>query len=128
MVLKGGKKRAVLVLEDGTIVQGKGFRALKKTTGEVVFNTGMVGYPESITEPSYKGQILIQTYPLIGNYGVSPRYFESDEPKIQGYVIRELCREPSHWACELTLDNLLEMSGVARSARVTSGQICMNRK
>ena len=80
--------------------------------GEVVFNTGMVGYPESITDPSYNGQILIQTYPLIGNYGVCPDHFESDGPKIEGYVVRELCREPSHWASELTLDEWLEKSGV----------------
>ncbi len=88
-------KKAVLVLEDGTILRGGGFGAEKKSYGEVVFNTGMVGYPESITDPSYKGQILIQTYPLIGNYGVSPDHFESDGPQIEGYVIHELCREPS---------------------------------
>jgi len=66
------EKLAVLVLEDGTLVEGIGFGALKKVYGEVVFNTGMVGYPEAITDPSYNGQILMQTYPLIGNYGVQP--------------------------------------------------------
>jgi carbamoyl-phosphate synthase small subunit len=105
-------KEAILVLEDGSFVKGLAFGALKKISGEVVFNTGMVGYPESITDPSYKGQILIQTYPLIGNYGVCPEHFESDSPKIEGYVIHELCREPSHWSSEESLDEWLEQCGV----------------
>ncbi len=72
----------------------------------------MVGYVESITDPSYNGQILVQTYPLIGNYGVCPDHFESDGPKIRGYVVRELCMEPSHWASKKTLDEWLEESGI----------------
>lgn len=72
----------------------------------------MVGYVESITDPSYNGQILVQTYPLIGNYGVCPSHFESDGPKIRGYVIRELCMEPSHWTSRKTLDKWLEESGI----------------
>ena len=67
------KKRAVLVLEDGTFLNGVGFGAIKKVSGEVVFNTGMVGYVEAITDASYHGQILMQTYPLIGNYGCFSR-------------------------------------------------------
>jgi carbamoyl-phosphate synthase small subunit len=106
------EKEAVLVLEDGTVVQGVGFGACTKTFGEVVFNTGMVGYTEALTDPSYHGQILVQTYPLIGNYGVSRRHFESDGPKVRGYVIHELCREPSHWSAELTVDEWLEGCGV----------------
>ena len=105
-------KEAILVLEDGTLVKGAGFGALKKVYGEVVFNTGMVGYPESITDPSYKGQILMQTYPLVGNYGVFPNHFESDHPQIEGYVIHELCRQPSHWSSAMTLDDWLEGCGV----------------
>ena len=105
-------KRAVLVLEDGTTFSGSGFGASKKVYGEVVFNTGMVGYPEAITDPSYKGQILVQTYPLIGNYGVTSTSFESDGPKIEGYVIRELCQNPSHWASELSLGEWLKKSGI----------------
>lgn len=101
------EKNAVLVLEDGTVFRGYGFGALKKTYGEIVFNTGMVGYPEAITDPSYKGQILVQTYPLIGNYGVTTSAFESDGPKIEGYVIRELCKDPSHWSSELSLSRWL---------------------
>jgi len=105
-------KAAILVLEDGSWIEGTGFGALKKVSGEIVFNTGMVGYPESITDPSYNGQILLQTYPLIGNYGIFSEHFESDSPKIKGYVIHELCKEPSHWSSELSLDDWLEKSGV----------------
>lgn len=108
----GFEKEAVLVLADGTLVNGVGFGAVKKSSGEVVFNTGMVGYPEAITDPSYNGQILMQTYPLIGNYGVYPEHFESDNPKIEGYIVHELCREPSHWASKITLDKWLESSGI----------------
>lgn len=114
----GSNKEAVLVLSDGTLVQGIGFGAVGKTSGEVVFSTGMVGYPEAITDPSYNGQILMQTYPLIGNYGVYPEHLESNSPKIEGYIVHELCREPSHWASKLTLDKWLERSGIPGIERV----------
>ncbi|MEE9509858.1 MAG: glutamine-hydrolyzing carbamoyl-phosphate synthase small subunit [Candidatus Bathyarchaeia archaeon] len=110
--IREADKEAILVLEDGTVVQGVGFGAFTKTYGEVVFNTGMVGYTEALTDPSYHGQILVQTYPLIGNYGVSQSHFESNGPKVRGYVIHELCREPSHWSAEMTLDEWLERSGI----------------
>jgi len=97
---------------------GEGFGATRKVQGEFVFNTGMVGYPESITDPSYAGQILIQTYPLIGNYGVCMRHLESDRPQIEGYVVHELCREPSHWSSELQLDEWLVASGIPGIAGV----------
>jgi len=93
-------------------VKGVGFGATRKVSGEVVFNTGMVGYPEAITDPSYNGQILMQTYPLIGNYGVCPDHFESDGPKIEGYIVHELCREPSHWASKKRLDEWLRETGI----------------
>jgi carbamoyl-phosphate synthase small subunit len=112
------RRRAVLILEDGTIMHGEGFGADRKVQGEFVFNTGMVGYPESITDPSYAGQILIQTYPLIGNYGVNTKYLESDRPKIEGYVVHELCHEPSHWSSELQLDEWLAENGVPGIAGV----------
>jgi carbamoyl-phosphate synthase small subunit len=102
----------VLVLRDGTVFEGEGFGASCRVSGEVVFNTGMVGYTESITDPSYWGQILVQTYPLIGNYGVSARDFESDGPKIAGYAVTNLCSEPSHRSSERTLDPWLRESGV----------------
>jgi len=101
-----------LVLEDGTIFRGQAFGAEKTSTGEVVFNTGMVGYTEAITDPSYKGQILCQTYPLIGNYGISQDDFESDGPKIEGYIVREVCTRPSHRTSESDLSSFLASRGV----------------
>jgi carbamoyl-phosphate synthase small subunit len=107
-------------LEDGTLFTGNGFGAVTKKSGEVVFNTGMVGYPESLTDPSYKGQILTLTYPLVGNYGVPPNdlsfglplYFESDHIQPSGLVIHELCTEPFHWASTRTLDKWLQDEGI----------------
>jgi carbamoyl-phosphate synthase small subunit len=113
-------KKAVLLLEDGTSFIGKGFGATKKICGEVIFSTSMVGYTESLTDPSFKGQILTLTYPMIGNYGVPsnkldlgvPMYFESDRVQIQGLVIHELCSEPHHWASTRTLDKWLSDEGI----------------
>ncbi len=107
--------KAVLVLEDGSTFVGYGFGAPKKVSGEIVFSTSMVGYPESLTDPSYKGQILTFTYPLVGNYGVPPydkenevlKYFESDGIKVTGFVVHELCKNPFHWASTRTLDQWL---------------------
>jgi carbamoyl-phosphate synthase small subunit len=114
------KKKAILVLEDGTIFHGHGFGASRKITGEVVFSTGMVGYPEALTDPSYKGQILTLTYPLVGNYGVPsndlnyglPLYFESGQIQTSGLIIHELCMDPFHWASTRTLDKWLLDEGV----------------
>jgi len=108
--------KAVLVLEDGSTFVGSGFGAAKKVSGEIVFSTSMVGYPESLTDPSYKGQILTFTYPLVGNYGVPPydkengvlKYFESDDIKVTGFVVHELCKHPFHWASTRTLDQWLK--------------------
>ena len=113
-------KKAILLLEDGTSFIGNGFGATGKISGEVVFSTQMVGYPEALTDPSYKGQILTFTYPLVGNYGVPsnelnlglPLYFESDHIQVQGLVIHELCHEPFHWASTRTLDKWLLDEGV----------------
>ena len=116
---KAGK--AALVLEDGTVFLGYGFGAAKRVSGEVVFSTSMVGYPESLTDPSYHGQILTLTYPLIGNYGVPsykcdrfgvPIFFESIGIKVTGLVIQELCLTPHHWASERTLDEWLRSEGI----------------
>ena len=104
--------KAVLVLEDGSVWPGEGFGAFAKVSGEVVFNTGMVGYPESITDPSYHGQILCQTYPLIGNYGVWSKSFESEKPRIWGYIVSELCAVPSHATSEKTVDAWLKENGI----------------
>jgi carbamoyl-phosphate synthase small subunit len=111
-------RRAVLALADGTVLEGVGFGASAKIGGEVVFNTGIVGYPESITDPSYRGQILCQTYPLIGNYGVDPARFESSRPQIAGYVVSELCARPSHATSQKTLDDWLRESGVPAIAAI----------
>jgi carbamoyl-phosphate synthase small subunit len=115
-------KDSLLLLEDGTIFYGRSFGAGVDSVGEVVFNTGMVGYIESMTDPSYAGQILAFTYPLIGNYGVPlytdkdefglPRFFESDSIKVKGIVVQEACKEPSHWASKKTLSRWMESEGV----------------
>jgi len=112
--------KAVLILEDGSYFIGHGFGAAKKVSGEIVFSTSMVGYPEALTDPSYKGQILTLTYPLVGNYGVPPYdselglplYFESDSIKVTGLVIHELCKQPYHWASTKTLDEWLKSENV----------------
>src|SRR3990167_2304907 len=87
---------ALLALKDGTIFKGEGFGAESKVAGEVVFNTSLVGYEESLTDPSYKGQILTLTYPLIGNYGVRKDSFESDKVQVEGFVVREFQEFYSH--------------------------------
>src|SRR5690606_4331370 len=94
-----------LILENGMIFQGKSFGAEKATSGEVVFNTAMVGYPESLTDPSNEGQILTFTYPIIGNYGVPPNsetngisdFFESDRIHVRGIIVQDYSHEYSHW-------------------------------
>lgn len=110
--------KAVLALEDGTVVYGVGFGAEKKGLGEIVFNTSMTGYVESLTDPSYNGQILMSTYPLIGNYNVHPEWFESDRVWVEGFVTKELCEHPSHWKGIKTVDDLLKEFSVPGIAGV----------
>jgi carbamoyl-phosphate synthase small subunit len=105
-------KKAVLVLEDGSFFFGEGFGAVGEAQGELVFNTGMTGYVEALTDPSYAGQILMMTYPLIGNYGVCKEDFESDGIKVEGFVVREVCETPSNWRSEKSLPEFLEEQGV----------------
>lgn len=105
-------RQAWLALEDGSVFEGQGFGATAKAGGEVVFSTGMVGYPESITDPSFHGQILCQTYPLIGNYGVDPDSFESPRPRIVGYVVAEHCEHPSHATSRMNLHEWLKKNGI----------------
>lgn len=102
---------AVLGLEDGTIIQGTGFGAEGIVSGELVFTTQYTGYEEALSDPSYKGQILMFTYPLIGNYGVSNNCFESDGVKAEGLVVREACPEPSHHRSKRTIFQLMEDEG-----------------
>ncbi len=104
--------KAVLGLEDGTVVKGRGFGAEGIATGELVFATSYTGYEEALTDPSYKGQILMLTYPLIGNYGVSYENFQSDGIKAEGFVVREVCDHPSHPKSKSTLHKFLEKEGI----------------
>ncbi len=100
-----------LVLEDGPVVRGASFGACAKVFGELVFNTNMTGYTEALTDPSYRGQILLMTYPLIGNYGVDPAWMESDEIQVTGFVVREACATPSHAKSQATVDSFLREHG-----------------
>lgn len=104
--------KAALALEDGTYVEGRAFGADKNAVGEIVFCTSLTGYVEALTDPSYKGQILMMTYPLIGNYGVCRDDFESDSVKVEGFVVKELCREPSNFRSQATVNYLLRLCGV----------------
>ncbi len=100
--------KAALVLEDGTVVEGCGFGAEGLAQGELVFNTSMTGYVEALTDPSYAGQILMMTYPLIGNYGVCSEDYESDRIQTKGLVIKNLCKHPSNWRSQKNLDQFLK--------------------
>ena len=101
------KAPAKLALEDGTVFTGHGFGATGETFGEVVFNTSMTGYQEVLTDPSYKGQIVTMTYPLIGNYGINAEDRESRVPQVEGFIVRELTRIPSNFRSHETLDGYL---------------------
>lgn len=92
---------AKLILENGMIFEGKAFGYLEETVGEVVFNTGMTGYQEVLTDPSYYGQIVTMTYPLIGNYGLNLDDNESKSPKVRGFIVREACDYPNNFRCEM---------------------------
>ena len=98
---------ARLILEDGTVFKGKGFGSNVEVIGEVVFNTSMTGYQEMLTDPSYAGQILIPTYPLIGNYGINKMDVESNKVQVSGFVVRNHCENPSHPLSEMTIDQYL---------------------
>jgi carbamoyl-phosphate synthase small subunit len=104
--------QARLLLQDGTIFTGKSFGSEGESTGEVVFNTGMTGYQEVLSDPSYCGQIVTMTYPLIGNYGITRDDFESVKPFIHGFVVREHEEAPSNWRSQYTIDNLLKEYGI----------------
>ena len=103
---------ATLVLEDGTTLRGWSFGARGETTAEIIFHTGMTGYQEVITDPSYRGQMVIMTYPLIGNYGVAPLDDESWRPQVSAFIVRELAPLASNWRAELTLHDFLARHGV----------------
>jgi carbamoyl-phosphate synthase small subunit len=107
-----GDVPAKLALEDGTIYTGRSFGARGEACGEVVFNTSMTGYQEVLTDPSYKGQIVAMTYPLIGNYGINPEDTESRAPQVEGFIVRELSRMPSNFRSCGTLPDYLAENGI----------------
>ena len=125
------KKAAVLILEDGTKFEGFSFGADRSVSGEVVFNTAMMGYPESLTDPSYRGQILVLTYPLIGNYGVPPfteedgmlKFFESDSIHIKALVVADYSFEYSHWNAAQSLADWLKANDVPAIYGVDTGAV-----
>ncbi len=125
------KKSARLILEDGTVFKGFSFGAETSVSGEVVFNTAMTGYPESLTDPSYRGQILVITYPLVGNYGVPAdtmengllKFFESDRIHIKGLVISDYSWEYSHWNAVKSLADWLRANNVPGIYGVDTRQI-----
>ena len=90
-------RKSFLILENGKVFEGKGFGAEKDVVGEIVFTTAMTGYLETLTDPSYYGQVVVQTFPLIGNYGVIPSDFESSRPALKAYIVRNRCQEPSNF-------------------------------
>ncbi|MCH2501639.1 MAG: glutamine-hydrolyzing carbamoyl-phosphate synthase small subunit [Dehalococcoidia bacterium] len=109
---------AYLVLEDGSIHEGVGFGAEADGLGEVVFNTSMTGYQEILTDPSYAGQLVTFTYPLIGNYGINPQDFESSRIQVGGLIVREDCDLPSHGRSDRTLHEFLESQGIPGIAEI----------
>ena len=125
-------KKATLILEDGTRFEGTSFGCCKPVTGEVVFNTAMTGYPESLTDPSYAGQIMVLTYPLVGNYGVppftlapdgTPYFMESDRIYAKALVVADYADRYSHWnACE-SLDQWLQREQVPGITGIDTRQL-----
>jgi len=105
-------KKAMLATENGLVFEGRAVGAEGETTGELVFNTSMTGYQEILTDPSYAGQVITMTYPLIGNYGVNPDDVESRRPFVNGFVMRECCLEPSNWRAKQSLPEYLREHGI----------------
>lgn len=104
--------KAILALEDGTFFEGNSFGVEGEVIGEIVFNTGMTGYQEVLTDPSYSGQIVTMTYPLIGNYGVNFDDIESVKPQVRGFIVRELCKTPSNWRSIENLNEYLRRNNI----------------
>ena len=117
------RQNAYLVLEDGSVYPGKRLGAAEITTGEVVFNTSMTGYQEMLTDPSYGGQILVPTYPMIGNYGTNVADVESTCIQVNGFVVREACGEPSHPLSTGTIHEYLENNGTSGISEVDTRAI-----
>ena len=116
------RRKAWLVLKDGSVYEGLAVGADRDCLGELVFTTGMTGYLETLTDPSYAGQIVIQTFPLIGNYGLIPDDFEG-KPHLRGYVVRELCEFPSNFRSEGTLESFLIQNGIPGISGIDTRQL-----
>jgi len=116
-------KKAILVLEDGSVYQGYSFGAETTTYGEVVFDTSMTGYQEMLTDPSFAGQILLPTYPLIGNYGINEADFESKQIQVRGLAVREYCSQPSHWQSTRTLHEFLLAYGIPGISEIDTREL-----
>lgn len=112
-----------LILENGQVFEGQCFGKISDAVGEVVFNTGMTGYQEILTDPSYYGQIVSMTYPLIGNYGTNLDDVQSDSPKVKGFIVRELCKVPNNFRCEIDLDVYLQKNNVAGIEGIDTRQL-----
>ncbi len=104
--------KAELILQNGVKFTGSAFGYVKETVGEVVFTTSMTGYQETLTDPSFAGQIVTMTYPLIGNYGINLEDMESRKPFLKGFVVREKCDLPNNWRCEMELDGFLKQNKI----------------
>ncbi|MEM2990691.1 MAG: glutamine-hydrolyzing carbamoyl-phosphate synthase small subunit [Halobacteria archaeon] len=120
--------KAILALEDGTVVHGTGFGARGIALGELVFATSITGYEEALTDPSYNGQILMLTYPLIGNYEVSKVNLQSDSIKAEGFVVREICDHPSHHLSKLTLEEYLKSEGIPGMCEVDTRMLTIKTR
>jgi carbamoyl-phosphate synthase small subunit len=112
MTTKKREIKAIIALEDGRIFEGRAFGARGERYGEIVFNTSMTGYQEILTDPSYKGQIVTMTYPLIGSYGVNPQDVESSRPHVEGFVVREYIRNYSNWRAQESLEAFLQRHAI----------------
>ena len=116
-------KKAYLLLADGTLFEGTAVGYEGQSIGEVVFNTGMAGYQEVLTDPSYYGQVVTMTYPLIGNYGINFDDYESRKSWVSGFIMREMCEYPSNWRCKVTLDKYLKAQKVVGLAGIDTRRL-----
>ena len=112
-------KKAYIVLENGLVFEGTRFGAEKDAVGELIFTTGMGGYVETLTDPSYYGQMVVQTFPLIGNYGMIPADMESGKSYLNAYIVREWCGSPSNFRAEGTVEMCI------RDSRFITGGSCL---
>jgi len=113
--------QALLALEDGLVLRGRSFTGPGEALGEVVFNTSMTGYQEILTDPSYKGQIVTMTYPMMGNYGVNVEDIESSGIQVEGFIVKEYHRRPSNWRAQGDLADYLRAAGKLGVTALTPG-------